>query len=198
MAETVTVKASRQEAAERIAREPAERIARESAERIAQELAERDEEIRRNQEVIAREKVRMEEDARPQHTETPEGFSLIPAGEFQMGDSLGRLLDPPARTVHASVFYMAKHEVTKALWDVVREWGIKYGYADLPIGKGKAIDHPVHSIDWYSMVKWCNAMSEKERLTPCYSVEGMIYRTGTIDAVACNWRASGYRLPTEA
>jgi len=182
VAKTVSVRASRQEAAER----------------IAQESAERDEAIKRSLEVFVREKVRMEEDARPQHTETPEGFSLIPAGEFQMGDSLGRLLDPPARTVHASVFYMAKHEVTKALWDVVREWGIKYGYADLPIGKGKAIDHPVHSIDWYSMVKWCNAMSEKERLTPCYSVEGMIYRTGTIDAVACNWRASGYRLPTEA
>jgi formylglycine-generating enzyme required for sulfatase activity len=48
------------------------------------------------------------------------------------------------------------------------------------------------------MVKWCNARSEQEGRTPCYSVSGSTYRTGNSDAVVCDWTATGYRLPTEA
>jgi formylglycine-generating enzyme required for sulfatase activity len=48
------------------------------------------------------------------------------------------------------------------------------------------------------MVKWCNARSQKEGLTPCYTVSGATYKTGSSDAVVCNWSATGYRLPTEA
>ena len=134
-----------------------------------------------------------------------EGFSLIPAGEFQMGDALDGMKDAPVHTVRVRAYYMAKHQVTKALWDEVRAWAKGHGYCGwfttipaLPTGTAKASDHPVHSIDWYAMVKWCNACSEKEGLTPCYTVEGAIYRTGNQHAVTCNWDANGYRLPTEA
>ena len=48
------------------------------------------------------------------------------------------------------------------------------------------------------MVKWCNARSEMELLTPCYTISGAVYRTGNSDAPDCNWAANGYRLPTEA
>ena len=48
------------------------------------------------------------------------------------------------------------------------------------------------------MVKWCNARSQKEGLTPCYTVGGATYKTGDSAAVDCNWGASGYRLPSEA
>ena len=48
------------------------------------------------------------------------------------------------------------------------------------------------------MVKWCNARSEMEGRTPCYSVSGSTYRTGSSDDVVCDWSANGYRLPTEA
>jgi len=130
----------------------------------------------------------------------PEGFALIPVGAFQMGDSCGEghpreLL---VHTVQVSAFYMGKYEVTKALWDGVRAWGGANGYTDLPAGGGKAADHPVHTINWYATVKWCNARSERDGLTPCYTVGGVVYRTGSSDAVACNWNANGYRLPTEA
>jgi len=30
------------------------------------------------------------------------------------------------------------------------------------------VTHPVQTINWYDAVKWCNARSEKEGLTPCY------------------------------
>ncbi|MCX6879508.1 MAG: formylglycine-generating enzyme family protein [Verrucomicrobia bacterium] len=127
---------------------------------------------------------------------TPTGFALIPAGSFSMGDSVdGEYV--PVHSVYVSAFFMEKYLVTKALWDSVRTWGLTHGYTDLPAGGGKATNHPVHSINWYAMVKWCNARSEKEGLTPCYTVSGLVYRTGS-SAPVCNWSANGYRLPTEA
>ena len=131
----------------------------------------------------------------------PEGFALIPAGEFQMGDALDRMADAPVRLVQISAFYMAKHEVWKVMWDTVQAWGLAHGYGGwfgLPAGEAKAANHPVHSLKWYDAVKWCNTRSEMEGLTPCYTVGGTVYRTDRSDAVVCNWEANGYRLPTEA
>ena len=131
-----------------------------------------------------------------------EGFVLIPAGSFQMGDPSNPLVgsgdEVPTHTVQVSAFYMARHEVTKALWDGVRAWGLNNGYTDLAAGGGKGASHPVHSITWYDMVKWCNARSQMEGLTACYTLSNEAYRTGVTDAVVCNWSANGYRLPTEA
>ncbi|MCX6873902.1 MAG: SUMF1/EgtB/PvdO family nonheme iron enzyme [Verrucomicrobia bacterium] len=131
---------------------------------------------------------------------TPAGFEQIPAGSFSMGDSLdGDSHAMPVHSVNVSAFYMAKHEVSKALWDDVRTWGLAHGYPDLSAGEGKASTHPVHTITWYDTVKWCNARSEKEGLPPCYTLSsGAVYRTTNIWAVTCNWAANGYRLPTEA
>jgi formylglycine-generating enzyme required for sulfatase activity len=128
----------------------------------------------------------------------PDDFALIPGGSFQMGDALDGMSDAPVVTVNVSAFYMGQYEVTKAEWDEVRTWGLSNGYTDLPSGGGKAANHPVHSINWYAMVKWCNARSEQEGRTPCYTVSGSTYRTGNSDAVVCDWTATGYRLPTEA
>jgi formylglycine-generating enzyme required for sulfatase activity len=131
----------------------------------------------------------------------PDVFALIPAGSFQMGDQSSPLLgyshELPVHTVQVSGFYMAKYLVTKADWDAVRTWGLTHGYTDLSTGEGKAANHPVWSISWYDMVKWCDARSEKEGLTPCYTVGGAVYRTGS-SAPVCNWSANGYRLPSEA
>jgi len=133
--------------------------------------------------------------------DTPEGFALIPAGSFSMGNALVAdtdIADAPIRTVQVSAFYMAKYLVTKADWDAVRTWGLAHGYTDLMTGGGKAANHPVQTITWYDMVKWCNARSEKEGLTPCYTVSSAVYRTTNNGAVVCNWSANGYRLPSEA
>ncbi len=60
--------------------------------------------------------------------------------------------------------------------------------------------HPVVAITWFDVLKWCNAISEKENLKPCYTVNGNILKTGTPndENIICNWDANGYRLPTEA
>ena len=133
----------------------------------------------------------------------PPGFALIPAGEFQMGDALDGMTNAPVHTVNVSAFYMQKKGVTKAEWDAVRAWGAANGYTDLAAGAGKAADHPVQTVTWYDVVKWCNARSEQEGLTPCYytdAAQTVIYKTTSpdIDNTMVKWSANGYRLPTEA
>lgn len=137
---------------------------------------------------------------------SPNGFAMIPAGSFTMGNSVAEdtdITDAPARTVTLDTFYIGKCEVTKAEWDEVRSWGLNNGYTDLVEGSGKASSHPVHSISWYQMVKWCNARSQKEGFTPAYytnDAHSIIYKTGNVDITNSHvkWNASGYRLPTEA
>lgn len=133
----------------------------------------------------------------------PPGFALIPAGEFVMGDALDGIKAAPQHKVNVSAFFMQKNLVTKAQWDEVRVWAMKHGYSDLPVGEGKAPNHPVFGVSWYAAVKWCNARSEKEGLVPCYhtdSAKTEAYRSGDKDIAneMVKWDASGYRLPTEA
>jgi formylglycine-generating enzyme required for sulfatase activity len=137
-----------------------------------------------------------------------EGFSLIPAGAFTMGNSVAEdadIKDAPPHTVILDSFYMGKYEVTKQEWDGVRTWALNNGYTDLVTGEDsdRAINLPVHTISWYQAVKWCNARSEKEGLIPIYYTNNgqtEIYRTGDVDIsnAQVKWSANGYRLPTEA
>ena len=127
-------------------------------------------------------------------------FAPIPGGTYQMGNLVGDsdITNAGTVTVTLSPYYMAVNDTTKAQWDTVRTWGTTNGYTDLATGAGKASNHPVQTVKWYDVVKWTNAASEKEGLTPCYQVSGSVVRTGTSDSVTCDWSANGYRLPTEA
>lgn len=126
------------------------------------------------------------------------GFVEIPGGAFTMGRTSGDAdADAPPAAAILATFYLAETETTKALWDSVRGWALANGYSDLGAGAGKAADHPVHSVSWIDVVKWCNARSEMEALTPCYTVSGAVLRTGAADPEV-DWSANGYRLPTEA
>ena len=137
------------------------------------------------------------------------GMVLIPAGSFQMGNSMDRSegwwwSEVPEHTVEVSAFRMDKILVTKALWDQVHAWAKSHGYAfEHPdSGQGKAANHPVHSVTWYDTVKWCNARSEREGRVPAYYLDAeqtAVYRGGKVDVENgwVKWNA-GYRLPTEA
>jgi len=129
---------------------------------------------------------------------TGSGMAAVTGGLFTVG------LDIP---VTLSSFNMDKYEVTHGLWTEVRNWGLTHGYLDLPVGlngyKPVGPKNPATGVNWYDVVKWCNARSEKNGLTPVYystSSQNTVYRTGRIDinADAVNWNANGYRLPTEA
>jgi serine/threonine protein kinase/formylglycine-generating enzyme required for sulfatase activity len=128
-----------------------------------------------------------------------ESFALIPAGSVAMGDpSAGAGSPLSVRMINVSDFCMAKREVTKAMWDEVRAWGLTHGYEDLAVGSGKAENHPVQMVTWHDVVKWCNARSQKEGMKPCYTFAGNIYKKGAENEIVCDWDANGYRLPTEA
>jgi len=136
----------------------------------------------------------------PKQPPAPDGMAMIPAGPFQMGDSLDG--GGGVHTVQVSGFYMDKYEVTKGLWDDVKTWALAHGYTFDNAGSGKAANHPVHTINWYDMVKWCNARSEKEGRVPAYytsAAQTTVYRTGQVSVQNdwVKWKA-GYRLPTEA
>ncbi len=103
---------------------------------------------------------------------------LIPSGEFTMGDDAHRDASP-IHSVTVSPFYMDRHEVTQELYERI-------------MGKNparrKGEQNPVERVRWTDALKFCNARSTEEGLTPCYDLETW----------ACDFTADGYRLPTEA
>jgi len=133
----------------------------------------------------------------------PSGMAYIPDGAFQMGDNLDGLKDAqPVHGVQISEFFMDINLVSGSLWQVVQYWSGSHGYS-IANGSWVADNHPVQTITWYDAVKWCNARSEKEGLTPVYytdDAQTTVYRTGEVDVtnMRVKWTANGYRLPTEA
>ena len=136
----------------------------------------------------------------------PPAMALIPAGSFTMGNCMapgeGYSDELPLHTVDVSAFYMDTNLVSKAQWDQLYHWAITNGYSFDNAGSGKAANHPVQTINWYDVVKWCNARSEKEGREPAYytaSAQTNVYRTGRTNVLNdwVKWTA-GYRLPTEA
>jgi formylglycine-generating enzyme required for sulfatase activity len=108
--------------------------------------------------------------------------------------------------VTISSFNIDKYEVTYELWTAVRNWALTHGYTNLVEGTNgynpNGTNNPV-VVSWYDIVRWCNARSEKEGLTPVYctdNTQSTVYRTGQIDINidAVKWNANGYCLPTEA
>ncbi len=132
---------------------------------------------------------------------------LIPAGSFQMGDSFneGSPDERPVHTVTVSAFYMDVNDVTVGLWNAVVIWAKYHDYDLSPRGgpDNPGDNYPVVDVSWYETMKWANARSEREGLTPCYytdSTQRTVYRTGSVDVAieGVKWSGCGYRLPTEA
>lgn len=114
----------------------------------------------------------------------PEGFVLIKGGSFQMGSPDSepwRSEDELQHTVTVSDFYMSKYELTqKEYEDITGNNPSNFSGENLP----------VENISWLDAVAYCNARSEKEGLTPVYTIDGQ--------NVSWDRSADGYRLPTEA
>ena len=132
----------------------------------------------------------------------PPGFALIPAGVSDGRQSIRwRVTRRTAgASVYVSAFYMEQYEVTKELWDEVRAWGLEQWPTDFRWAGGRFARGTIRCIRSAGMttVKWCNARSQKEGLTPATRLRGATYKTGQTAMPDCNWTANGYRLPTEA
>ena len=127
-----------------------------------------------------------------------QGMVQVTGGTFTAGST----------SVTISSFKMDKYEVTYELWIDVQTWALANGYTDLVAGQNgynpNGTNNPVTVVNWYDIVKWCNARSEKDGLTPVYYtsssfIAANVYKTGetNIDNTMVSWTANGYRLPTE-
>ncbi len=109
----------------------------------------------------------------------------VEGGTFQMGDNEDDYASPE-HSVTVSSFKMMKCEVTQSLWKQVT--GEKYGR-----GNYQDDTMPIAKVDLKQVIEFCNRLSELNGLTPCYSE-----LDGDMENVKCNFKANGYRLPTEA
>jgi sulfatase modifying factor 1 len=113
---------------------------------------------------------------------------LVEAGSFEMGSADGY---PDQQLVHTvrltRPFYIGKYAVTFEEYDRFCEDTGRTLPDDRGRGRGTL---PVINVTWYDAAAYCNWLSEKEGLTPCYRGSG---RT-----IQCDFSANGYRLPTEA
>ena len=86
-----------------------------------------------------------------------EDMVLIPAGEFQMGDSFseGDSNELPVHPVYVDAFYIDRYEVTNAMYSVFMD---ATGYRTPNYwddSKFNAPDHPVVGVSWYDAVAYC-------------------------------------------
>ena len=131
----------------------------------------------------------------------PVNMAFIPAGAFTMGDTLGDEPNLIPTTIMVSAFYMDVNLVSYSQWQLVFSWATNNGFDFVHTGSGKAANHPVQMVDWYDVVKWCNARSQQAGLTPVYFTDAgltQVYTNGETTNVYANWSANGYRLPTDA
>ncbi len=127
---------------------------------------------------------------------SPDGMVLIPGGT-----NTGTDPDFGAYSLTVDAFYMDATEVTKTLWEEVKNWNGGNGYSFDNVGNGKAPDHPVCMVNWYDCVKWCNARSQMNGRTPVYYTDAamtVLYKTGQVLEPYVKSSANGYRLPTDA
>ena len=133
----------------------------------------------------------------------PSGMVTVSSGKFNMGEEDGGYDRTPIREITLSQFFVETHEVSKDTWDSIYSWATSNGYDFDNTGSATDSTHPVCQLNWYDIIKWCNARSEQEGLSPAYytsKYHTTIYRTGQEDLQpdCVDWTADGYRLPTEA
>lgn len=131
----------------------------------------------------------------------------VAGGTFQMGSGSMSIFEQPVHSVTLSSYSIDITEVTFAKWTAVRDWGLTHGYTDLRPGANgyntSAPNQPVVEVNWWDAIKWCNARSEMEGISPVYYTDSNkteIYRTGDISLTnnSVDRSSDGYRLPTEA
>ena len=106
-------------------------------------------------------------------------YVKVPGGTFTMGSDEGPKDSRPAHSVTLNSFKMKTTLVTQA------EWKDVMGSAFPAKMKGDSL--PVYNMTFSQVTNFCNKLSEKENLIPCYDAK-----------CNCDYSANGYRLPTEA
>lgn len=119
-------------------------------------------------------------------------------------------------------FYMSDHPVTRAEYKAIiknpPDWMYTAWESNAYDKDGNKLpsdaigNNPAINISWYDAIVYCNKLSMKKNLTPCYKInnstnpddwgdvpEEKVDGNDEIwDAATCDFSANGYRLPTEA
>ncbi len=87
----------------------------------------------------------------------------------------------PIFVVEIPDFYISTYEITQQEWMMV-----------FSTNPSNSIDsrRPVDNVSFFEAVEFCNAKSELDGFLPCYEFKN--------SEIICDFRANGYRLPTEA
>ncbi|WP_443097601.1 formylglycine-generating enzyme family protein [Treponema succinifaciens] len=147
--------------------------------------------------------------------QAPEGFVKILAASISGSETWtpSSNVFVSGRKLEIASFYMSDHEVTRGEYKAVM--GIDPSEANAYDKAGNKLtgddnvkNNPVNNISWYDALVYCNTLSIKEGLTPCYAIGGSINPgdwgsvptslDDTWNAATCDSKANGYRLPTEA
>ena len=118
------------------------------------------------------------------------------------------------RSITIPDMYVCDHEVTRGEFKEVMgtdpSTANAYDKDGNKLTGDAVLNNPVNYVNWYAAIAYCNKLSLKENLTPCYSVSGVTdwenleyssiptERDTNWDALTYNKEANGYRLPTEA
>lgn len=129
---------------------------------------------------------------------------FVEGGTFTMGCTSEQGADCesaeyPTHQVTLTSFEISKYEVTQREWLEVMGQNPS-GYTEC------GLDCPVERVSWYSMATFCNRLSTRNGLTPCYYsdpdltqvFDNLVSDGGTYVDIYWMGSADGYRLPTEA
>ncbi|MBC7818699.1 MAG: formylglycine-generating enzyme family protein [Planctomycetaceae bacterium] len=134
-------------------------------------------------------------------------FVAIPLGKHDLCAPKYRDVpfeDPIAEVEFTRAVFLSNRELTVAqfaefvsdpktpLAEKPEEWNEKWGRQVQEVSPTG--DTPVQQISWIDSVQYCNWLSRKEGLTPCYE---KVERVQKVEW-SCNFEADGYRLPTTA
>ena len=118
------------------------------------------------------------------------------------------------RSITIPDMYVCDHEVTrgefKELMGTDPSTASAYDKDGNKLTGDAVLNNPVNYVNWYAAIAYCNKLSLKENLIPCYSVSGVTdwenlaysliptSSNSTWDELTYDKEADGYRLPTEA
>jgi len=138
---------------------------------------------------------------------------VIPAGTFMMGspdDEIGNGDGENYEFLHevtlTHAFEMLSVEVTQGDFEDVMGYNHAFYRSDGEGGTFCAGDRdggrtcPMESVNWFEAAAFCNALSERYDLAPCYSCTGDGPGVECVQSAehASPYECPGYRLPTEA
>ena len=153
----------------------------------------------------------------------PKGFVKIPAASIKGNETWKpeSKVFVSGRRLEIAPFYMSDHEVTRIEYEAVigndpSDTGPYQKNGSFVYRRDVADNTPVTNVSWFDALVYCNTLSIKEGLAPCYAIggetdpakwkrkkgeipspkDGRLYKTWC--NATCDFTADGYRLPTEA